>query len=218
MFAAAIGLLGLVGSAQAQTPVAVVEDVQGKVTGAEIMDYVVPGKVIKLGAGGTIVLGYMKSCVRETITGIGTVIVGTDESSFHLADVKSDKVPCDASHAQAIDRTVGESAATVVRSLGGPDPAAPQLTLYGLSPVVQTSGRGKLVVERLDAKGERYDVDLATASLLRGKFYDFARTGTALTPGGTYAISLGARRTVFLVDQRAEPGAAPVIGRLVRMQ
>jgi hypothetical protein len=218
MFAAAVGLLGLVGSAQAQTPVAVVEDVQGKVTGAEIMDYVVPGKVIKLGAGGVIVLGYMKSCVRETITGIGTVIVGTDESSFHLADVKSDKVPCDASHAQAIDRTVGESAATVVRGLGGPDPAAPQLTLYGLSPVVQTSGRGKLVVERLDAKGERYDVDLAAASLLRGKFYDFARTGTALTPGGTYAISLGARRTVFLVDQKAEPGAAPVIGRLVRMQ
>jgi hypothetical protein len=218
MFAAAVGLLGLVGSAQAQTPVAVVEDVQGKVTGAEIMDYVVPGKVIKLGAGGVIVLGYMKSCVRETITGIGTVIVGTDESSFHLADVKSDKVPCDASHAQAIDRSVGESAATVVRSLGGPDPAAPQLTLYGLSPVVQTAGRGKLVVERLDAKGERYDVDLAAASLLRGKFYDFARTGTALTPGGIYAISLGARRTVFLVDQRAEPGAAPVIGRLVRMQ
>jgi hypothetical protein len=218
MFAAVVGLVGLVGSAQAQTPVAVVEDVQGKVTGAEIMDYVASGKVIKLGAGAVIVLGYMKSCVRETITGIGTVIVGTDESMFHLADVKSDKVPCDASHSQAIDRAIGESAATVVRSLAGPNPAAPQLTLYGLSPVVQTSGRGRLVVERLDAKGERYDLDLTPASLVRGKFYDFARTHTALTPGGTYAMSLGGRKIVFQVDQNAEPGAAPLIGRLVRLQ
>jgi hypothetical protein len=218
MFAAVLGLAGLIGPAHAQTPVAVVEDVQGKVTGAEFMDYVAPGKVIKLGAGGMVVLGYMKSCVRETITGIGTVIVGAEESMIHLAEVKADKVQCDSSQAQAIDRTIGESAATVVRSLGDKDSRTPQFTLYGLSPLVQTAGRGKLVVERLDVKGERYDVDLTAASVVRGKFYDFAKNGTALQPGGTYAMSLGARRTVFLVDQRAASGAAPVIGRLVRLE
>ena len=116
------------------------------------------------------------------------------------------------------DFTIGESAATVVRSLGDKDSGTPQFTLYGLSPLVQTAGRGKLVVERLDVKGERYDVDLAAASVVRGKFYDFAKNGTALQPGGTYAMSLGARRTVFLVDQRAVSGAAPVIGRLVRLE
>ena len=42
-----------------------------------------------------ITLGYMKSCWRETITGIGTVIVGTEESSVHLAEFKAGKVPCD---------------------------------------------------------------------------------------------------------------------------
>ena len=61
----------------------------------------------------------------------------------------------------------------------------PQLTLYGLSPLVETTARGRLVVERLDVKGERYDADLTAASVARGKFYDFAKTGTALTPGGT---------------------------------
>lgn len=218
MFAAVVGLVGLVGSAAAQTPVAVVEDVQGKVSGAEFMDYVVPGKVIKLGAGGTVVLSYMKSCVRETITGIGTVIVGPEESMVHLAEVKAGKVPCDSSHSQAIDRAIGESAATVVRSVREGSPTAPQFTLYGLSPVVETTGRGKLVIERLDVKGERYDVDLTAASLMRGKFYDFAKTSTALKPGGTYAMSLGARKTVFLVDQSAEPGQAPIIGRLVRLE
>jgi hypothetical protein len=56
------------------------------------------------------------------------------------------------------------------------------------------------------------------ASLVRRKFYDFAKTGTSLKPGGTYAASLGPQRTVFLIDRRAEPGPTPIIGRLVRLE
>jgi hypothetical protein len=218
MFAAIVGLVGLAGSAAAQTPVAVVEDVQGKVTGAEFMDYVAPGKVIKLGPAGMIVLSYMKSCWRETITGIGTVVVGTEESLIHMSEIKGAKVPCDSGQMQPISREVGESAATVVRSLAGKGSITPRLTLYGLSPIVETAGRGKLVLERLDIKGERYDVDLTAAAVARGKFYDLAKTGIALKPGGMYLASLGSRSTVFLVDQRAEPGPTPIIGRLLRLE
>ena len=132
--------------ASAQAPVAVVEDVQGKVTGAEFMDYVAPGKVIKLGPAGMVVLSYMKSCWRETITGIGTVIVGEEQSMVHLGEVKAGKVKCDPSYSQLIDRNVGESAATVVRSIDTAVSTSPQLTLYGLSPVVEIRGRGKLVL------------------------------------------------------------------------
>jgi hypothetical protein len=217
MLAALVGLVALAGSAFAQTPVAVVKDVQGKVTGAEFMDYVAPGKIIKLGAGGVVVLGYMKSCRRETISGIGTVVVGAEESLVHLADIKDSKVDCDSSHSQLLDRSVGESAATVVRSLPGKPSNSPRLTLYGASPMVATTGRGKLVIERLDVSGERYDIDLTPASVVRGKFYDLAKTGTALKPGGTYAASLGSQRAVFLVDRYAEPGATAIIGRLVRL-
>src|SRR5664279_2576757 len=157
VFAAIVGLVGLTGAGAAQVPVAVVEDVQGKVTGVEFMDYVVPGKLIKLGPTGMVVLGYMKSCVRETITGLGTVIVGTEESMVHLSNVKAGKVLCDSSHSQLIDREVGESAASVVRTMDEKGSMSPRLTLYGQSPVVETRGRGKLVVERLDVKGERYE-------------------------------------------------------------
>jgi hypothetical protein len=137
MFAAIAGFVGLIGVAHAQTPVAVVEDVQGKVTGAEVMDYVVPGQVIKLGAGGMVVLGYMKSCWRETISGIGTVIVGTEQSAVHLAEFKADKVACDPSQSQRIGREVGESAAAVVRSLNADSPTSPPpLVLHGLSPII----------------------------------------------------------------------------------
>ena len=188
---AIVALGGITSPAAAQAPVAVVEEVQGPVTGAEFMDYVAPGKVIKLGPAGTIVLGYMKSCRRETITGIGTVVVGADESMVHLGEVKANKVDCDSGSSRPINREVGESAAMAVRSLGVKGTVSPQLTLYGLSPVIETTGRGKLLVERLDVKGERYDVNLNTASVVRGRFYDFAKTGTALQPGGTYAASLG---------------------------
>jgi hypothetical protein len=218
IFAALVGFVGFTGLAAAQTPVAVVEDVQGPVTGAEFMDYVAPGKVIKLGPAGTIVLGYMKSCRRETITGVGTVIVGKEESMVHLGEVKAGKTDCDTGRAQMTSREVADSAATVVRSLEQNGSISPRFTLHGLSPVFETTGRGKLVVERLDVKGERYDVDLATAPMVRGKFYDFAKTGTALKPGGIYAASLGSRKAVFLVDSRAGPGASPIIGRLVRIE
>ena len=87
--AVCVGLLALASPAAAESPVAVVEEVQGKVTGAEFMDYVTPKSVIKIGDGGSIVLSYMKSCRREKISGIGTVIVGTEESIVHLADVKA---------------------------------------------------------------------------------------------------------------------------------
>jgi len=218
MFAAFVAFVGFAGLASAQAPVAVVEDVQGKVTGAEFMDYVAPGKVIKLGPAGTIVLSYMKSCWREVITGVGTVIVGAEASMVHLSEVKASKVKCDSSHSPLIGREVGESAATVFRGLSEDGPMSPQFTLYGLSPLVETMGRGKLVVERLDVKGERYDVDLTGASVVRGRFYDFAKTGTRLKPGGIYAASLGARRTVFSIDREAEPGSRPIVGRLVRLE
>src|ERR1700704_6081371 len=117
IFVAVVGSVGFTALAAAQAPVAVVEDVQGPVTGAEFMDYVAPGKVIKLGPAGTVVLGYMKSCRRETITGVGTVIVGAEESVVDPGEVKASKVRCDSSHSQPIDREVGESAATSFRSI-----------------------------------------------------------------------------------------------------
>jgi hypothetical protein len=218
IFAVIVSLIALTSAAHAQAPVAVVEDVQGKVSGVEFMDYVVPGKVIKLGADGKVVLGYMKSCWRETISGIGTVIVGTEQSAVHLADFKAGKVPCDTDQAQVVPREVGESAATVVRSLSEPPPPAPSLTLHGLSPIIEVAGRGKLLIERLDVKGERHEVDLAPGTMTRGRFYDLAKANVTLRPGGTYAATLGARQVVFVIDAAADAGASPIIGRLVRLR
>ena len=66
IIAVAVSLL-TAGPAAAQAPVALVEDVQGKPDGVDFMDYVTMGQVIKLGPQDTVVLGYLKSCWRETI-------------------------------------------------------------------------------------------------------------------------------------------------------
>ncbi len=216
-----VGVMGFAGSATAQAPVAVVEEVQGNVTGAEFMDYVVPGKVIKLGQGASVVVGYMKSCRRETINGVGTVIVGEDESKVHLAEVEATRTNCDPAQAHATTRATSDVAASVVRSMGknagGAQPAGPQLTLYGTSPLVEAKGRGTLVFERLDQKGERQQFDL-TGNQLRGRFYDLAGTSKSLTPGATYAATFASRRIVFRVDPQAKPGPTPIVGRLLRLE
>ena len=226
------GLLGLAGPAAAQSPVAVVEEVQGTVTGAEFMDYVAPKTVIKVPAGGSVTricsiilrawtISYMKSCQREKISGLGTVIIGNEESFVQFSDVKREKTDCDSSQSHATTKATSEAAATVLRSLGDKgDKRAPkiqtQLTVYGTSPIVEAKGKGTLVVERLDVKGERQQIEL-NGSQQKGKFYDFAGANKALTPGGIYAASFGASKIVFQVDANAKPGAAPVVGRLIRL-
>jgi len=217
LFAVTACLLALTATARAEPPVAVVEDVQGKVTGAEFMDYVVPGQVIKLGAGGSITLGYMKSCWRETITGIGTVIVGTEESSVHLSEFKAGKVPCDSGLTEHVGQEVSESAATIVRSIGE-EHAKPQLVLHGQSPLVAVTEHGKLVVDRLDVKGEHYELNLTGAPFVHGKFYDFAKANIALKPGGAYSMKLNSKSVAFVVDADAATGTGPVMSRLVSLR
>lgn len=215
--AALFALAGMTTAATAESPVAIVEDVQGKVTGAELMDYLSPRAVIKLGPNSAVTLSYLNSCTRETITGTGTVIVGTEDSSVHLADVKSEKTACDAAHAHATERETSEAAATIVRSLASNAASnTPQATLYGASPLVEAKGRGELVMERLDVPGEhqRFEFD---GKQLKGRFFDFAIVHRALTPGGTYLATFGKNRIVFRIDPLAKSGTTPMAGRLLRM-
>jgi hypothetical protein len=216
--ALSVGLLALAGPAAAQSPVAVVEEVQGKVTGAEFMDYVTPKTVIKVPAGGAVTISYMKSCQREKISGLGTVIIGTEESFVQFADVKREKTDCDSNQSHATTKATSEAAATVLRSVGDKNAPKikPQLTVYSTSPMVEAMGKGTLVVERLDVKGERQQIDL-DGRQQKGKFYDFAGANRTLTPGGVYSATFGASKMVFQVDANAKPGATPVVGRLIRL-
>lgn len=81
------------------------------------MDYVAPGKIIKLGPKASITLSYLRSCERETISE-GVVLVGTEQSIVQLGEVKREKVPCDTNAAKLSERQANQSAATSFRSVG----------------------------------------------------------------------------------------------------
>lgn len=208
-------------AASAQSPAAVVEEIQGSVPGIAFMDYVDPGQVIHLGAHDRIVLGYLNSCWRETISG-GTVTVGVEQSEVAGGEVARAKVACEGGKMMLSAELAGKSGAMVFRQAPKPQAVAaiphPEFTLYGLSPVFEVRPPGKLVVERLDQPGERHEIAVTERELVRGAFLDFAKSGVALAPGGIYRAKLADQEIVFKIDPDAKPGDAPLVGRLARLQ
>ena len=74
--------------------VALVENFTGNSAGVEVMGYVETGQTIRLGPHDTIVLSYLHSCVRETITG-GSVTIGVDQSEVKAGEVQRTRLNCD---------------------------------------------------------------------------------------------------------------------------
>jgi len=210
--AALIAIPLAAGPAFAQPPAAVVEDVVGAPLGAELMDYMAPGKVIVLGPKDVVVLAYLQSCWRETITG-GSVKIGAEQSEVAGGSVERAKVPCDAGKMAQTAELASKSGAMILRGARALDPRA-QFTLYGASPLVVIPQGLSVVIERLDAAGERYELSRAG----RRSFYDFAADGKAIAPGGLYRASVGGVRVVFSVDADAKPGRTPLAGRLLQLR
>ena len=90
------GLIALTSDAAAgPIEVALVESANGNSLSVESMDYVRAGQIIRLGPHDTIVLRYLSSCLRETITG-GTVTVGPDWSEVQSGEVQRLRGECGA--------------------------------------------------------------------------------------------------------------------------
>ena len=127
------------------------------------------------------------------------------------AAVRFDEVPGGGGRGNG-EREAKQGAATTFRAI---DPKAPPRklpTLYGASPLVEAKGGELLVIERIDGPAERHSVSLKGTALARGKFYDFAKAGKALTPGATYLATLGPRKFTFTVDASAMMGPTPIVG------
>jgi hypothetical protein len=207
-----------VGAAAAADPIALVEDVSGTSAGVEFMDYLATGREIRLGAQDRLVIDYLRSCWRETISG-GTVTIGTEQSAVKGGRVSRDKIECDGGKMRLTADKAAKSGVVVFRA--PPKPAsghnvAVERTIYALSPIFELGGAGRLVIERLDKPDSPLAFDIAPAQLLRGSFYDFARDGHALAAGGAYRANIAGRSVVFQVDGRAMPGATRPAGRLLK--
>jgi hypothetical protein len=192
--------------------VALVEDIDAPSAGAQFMDYLSAGQVIRLRAGEKIVIDYLRSCVRETIAG-GSVTIGAEESLVAGGKIRRERVECDGGKMLLTAEQASKSGVMVFRN-GSPKPQSP-LMLYGTSPLIDLQGGGKVVLERLDRPGDSRVVDIV-AGKARTPPYDCAKHDVALAPGGTYRATAGAKELIFRVAEAAKPGSTPIVGRLLR--
>jgi hypothetical protein len=211
--------LVLGGPPAAAEPAAIVEDVQGAVKDVQPFDYLAPGTRIQLTPRATLILGYLRSCARETITG-GTLVIGSDQSAVEGGQVRRETVECDGGRMQLTASQAGKSGVMVFRGTPKPDAATPhpQLTVYGLSPIFTASAAGRLEIKRLDTTGQPpLDFAPTKPAAGHGAVLDLVRQNVALAPGGIYEASSGNRTVVFKVDPHAKSGAVPAVGRLVQL-
>ena len=192
-------------AASAGEPVAIVENICAGPEGLAFMDYLEEGRVIDLGPGGTITLGYLSSCWLETIHG-GRVVVGREKSVVESGKVQRKRVDCDGGAIRLSVEEADKSGVIVFRR-----PPGPQRTLYGTSPAIRFVGAGGAVsIERLDKPGQRHTLTI------HGHFVDLGESGIELARGGIYRATAGNAVVVFKIDQLAGAGRTPIVGRLLR--
>jgi hypothetical protein len=92
---AVFGVIALTSAAAADPiEVALIESTNSNRLDVRPMDYVRAGQIIRLDPRDTIVLTYMGSCLRETITG-GIITIGTDWSGVQSGEVQRLPGHCD---------------------------------------------------------------------------------------------------------------------------
>jgi hypothetical protein len=199
-------------TARAADIAAIVETVSDPAAGVAPMDLLEKGRVIKLADNTKLVLGYLLSCTRETITG-GRVTVGAEKSTVEGGRRQAEEVDCDGGGAIRSNNRSNEIAGAVFRGKPNIPPLPkPDVTLFGLSPLIRLSVPSKTIrIRRLD-KPHKKQVDLSAT----GSLVDTAKAGVRLAPDGLYAISSGAKALIVKISPLAESGA-PLLSRLVPM-
>ncbi len=200
-------LVVMAGSAAAQEPAAIVEEVSSPNAGVQIMDYMTAGQTVRLAKGDVLVLGYLRTCLRETITG-GEVTIGRRESSIRGGMVVREIVECDGGRANLSLAEADRSGGLVQR--GEEDPDRPAI-LYSTVPAFAFSES----VTRVEI--QRTDLPAPPLILaVDGPRLDLAKLGKSLKPGGTYVARAGERARFFKIVRHASRQSRSVIGRLVQ--
>jgi hypothetical protein len=219
MLAAALSIAPV--AVWAQSPVAIVEDIDSPTAGVEFMDYLFAGQIVRLARDGKMVVSYLTSCWREKIAA-GTVTVGREQSDVRDGVVERTRFACHGGKMRLVDEQAKQSGGMTFRAparkgTAAKAPDVETVILYGSSPMIELGGPGKLTIERVDKPEAAIEQDVAAQQLIRGAYLDLAKAGTSLTRGGTYRIKHKGREAVIRIADDAEPGATAIAARLVRL-
>ena len=210
LFAAICASALLAASASAQaSAVAILEEIAGASGKHEAFDELKAGERLELGDGGRAVIGYLGSCVRETIAG-GTVVVGKDQSQVEGGKVARETIPCEATQLVLTEEEAGKSATFSTRPM--PWERELRQVVPSLSPLIWVEAKGQLTIKHLNTE----DQQVLSLPIENGKV-DLAVHQVELVPNGFYELQAGKKRMVIKIHDNAQAGAMPAMSRLVRL-
>ena len=209
LFSAVIVTVVSASWAQAE-PVALVEDISSQRENLQVMDFLDLGTKIELKTDETLVLGYLNSCIQETIHG-GTLIVGEEKSVIVGGQVKRKLLTCEGNTKNSVTRSKkGDAGAVVFRSKKNANTAKAEHDVYGLSPLIYlTVKANEVYLTRMDGKGKSYKI------AVKNDIVDLAQKGIKLRRNVSYRLKAGKRTTTFKVSAKARRKVA-VLSRLLR--
>lgn len=187
--------------------VAILEEISGASGDHGAFDELKAGDRIELGTKGSAIVGYLDSCVRETIQG-GTVTIAPGQSKVEGGQVSRETIACEATQLVLSEDEAGKSATVAFR--GPPWEDDLRQIVPSPSPLVLAKGK-QVAIKRLD--GDEAPITLP----LKDGRADLAAQNVALTPGGFYELTVGKKQTVIKIDPEAQPGPMPAMSRLVRL-
>lgn len=208
------GLLGVCflasSAAHSDELAAIVEDLSpgvSEIGEIGLFEYLSPGATVNLAEGDWIRLGYLRSCIQETITG-GSVLVRTEQSAVIGGTVERRAVECDGGNLQLSSDQSDRAGVAVMRKSEGAIEVA--LTVHGVSPYFRIDGGADMLeLERLDRPQGMLKLKTAANGV------DLADHGIVLGKGGLYRARAAGREIIFRVDKFARPGAVALLSRLV---
>jgi hypothetical protein len=194
-YLAVFGLMLLFGlPANAEEPMILVESISAPASNVSPMTYINTGATIDLGQSTVLVLDYLNSCVRQTITG-GVVHVGVPVSQVDNGSFKNARLAC----------------GVVYRALGDP------LLIHSTDPLFVATTAGTLVITQ---EGEPESPKIQLQIPDNGRHGPFAldlskANAPPLQPGITYRATMGDRHVIFRVAQGAGGDNVPALQRIV---
>lgn len=195
--------------AQREAPAAIVVDVSDTAAGVAALDFLRRGERVIVPPGTTLTLGYLVSCIQETIRG-GIVLVGDGTSEISGGVVTRETLRCP--QPANLDPVTVASTGVLPRSTyRGGSKGQPALIIFYTAPVIALRSPGEVLLERVDRE------ETPRSFAVDGPFLDLAKQQIFLSAGGTYRLSAGGRELLFQVSFDAFQGGGPLLARLLRI-
>ncbi len=202
----AVALLILSGHSSEAAPkaVAIVENSTRNEGPGQAFDMLPENTVLDLAQGETIVLGYLKSCVRETITG-GKVTVGLKESVVEGGKVTREKTECTETRL-ALTADESQQSATIAFR-----PGDAIRHIFTRQPMIIAEKSEKVKIMPFDG-GETWNLAPESGRI------DFLSAKLEMQPGQRYRVTGDVATIIIEVDPAASAGVNGILERVVVLE